>query len=75
MEEQETDEDELWKLVSEAINGACEKFTQSRITEGEHLRDDLIAKLDEMISIVEFIAVRSPKVFEEYRNNRTNACG
>ena len=69
MEEQETDEDELWKLISEAINGACEKFTQSRITEGEHLRDDLIAKLDEMISIVEFIAVRSPKVFEEYRNN------
>jgi uncharacterized protein (TIGR00255 family) len=69
MEEQETDEDELWKLVSEAINGACEKFTQSRIVEGEHLREDLINKLDEMLKIVEFIAVRSPKVFEEYRSN------
>lgn len=69
MEEQETDEDELWKVISEAVNGACEKFTQSRITEGEHLKNDLIAKLDEMLKILDCIAVRSPKVFEEYRNN------
>ena len=69
MEEQETDEEELWKVVSEAINGACEKFSQSRIVEGEHLREDLISKLDEMLKIVDFISVRSPKVFEEYRNN------
>ena len=69
MEEQETDEEELWKIVSEAINGACEKFSQSRIVEGEHLREDLISKLDEMLKIVDFISVRSPKVFEEYRNN------
>ena len=69
MEEQQTDEDELWKVISEAVNGACEKFTQSRITEGEHLKNDLIAKLDEMLKILDCIAVRSPKVFEEYRNN------
>lgn len=69
MEEQETDEDELWKLVSKAVKGACEKFVESRIAEGEHLKNDLIAKLDEMIDIVEFISVRSPQVFEEYRTN------
>ena len=72
MEEQETDEDELWKLVSKAINGACEKFVESRISEGEHLKTDLISKLDEMLKIVDYISVRSPEVFEEYRTNLRN---
>lgn len=72
MEEQETDEEELWKLVSKAIDGACEKFVESRIAEGEHLRDDLVAKLEEMIKVVDFISVRSPKVYEEYRTNIRN---
>ena len=72
MEEQETDEDELWKLVSKAVDGACDRFTQSRITEGEHLRDDLLAKLDNMLEIVDYIAVRSPQVFEAYRTNIRN---
>ena len=69
MEENKTDEDELWKLVKEAVDGACEKFVQSRISEGEHLKNDLSIKLDNMIAIVEDIAVRSPKVFDEYRVN------
>ena len=69
MEENRTDEEELWKLVQKAVDGACEKFVESRIAEGEHLKDDLSAKLDEMMKIVEAIAVRSPQVFEEYRVN------
>ncbi len=69
MEENQTDEDELWKMVQKAVDGACEKFVESRISEGEHLKNDLSAKLDEMMKIVEAIAVRSPEVFEEYRVN------
>lgn len=69
MEENKTDEDELWILVQKAVDGACEKFVQSRISEGEHLKNDLSLKLDNMIAIVEDIAVRSPKVFDEYRVN------
>ena len=46
MEEQDIDEEELWKELQRALKGACEMFVQTRITEGEHLRDDLIAKLD-----------------------------
>lgn len=69
MEENRTDEEELWKLVQKAVDGACEKFVESRIAEGEHLKEDLSAKLDEMMKIVEAIAVRSPQVFEEYRVN------
>lgn len=69
MEENKADEDELWKLLQKAVAGACEKFVESRRSEGEHLKLDLSAKLDAMLSIVEAIAVRSPQVFEEYRTN------
>lgn len=69
MEENRTDEEELWRLVQKAVDGACGKFVESRVAEGCHLKADLSAKLDEMMKIVEAIAVRSPQVFEEYRVN------
>ena len=67
MEEQTVDEEELWKALEKAIQGASEMFVQSRIVEGEHLRDDLIEKLDGMLKLVDFIAERSPKIIAEYR--------
>ena len=69
MEENKTDEDELWKLVKKVVDGACERFVESRLSEGEHLKNDLLSKLDNMKDLVESIAVRSPQVFEEYRVN------
>lgn len=68
MEEQQVDEEELWKLLERAIKGACEQFVQTRITEGENLKRDLIAKLDEMLEHVAFIEERSPQVVAEYRS-------
>lgn len=67
MEEQCIDEEELWKSLQKAIAGASEMFVQSRIAEGEHLRDDLIEKLDGMLKLVSFIEERSPKIIAEYR--------
>ena len=58
---------ELWKELQRALKGACEMFVQTRITEGEHLRDDLIAKLDGMLKLVDFITERSPQIITEYR--------
>ena len=72
MEENKADEEALWKLLQKAVDGACEKFVESRIAEGEHLKNDLSAKLSAMQVIVEAIAVRSPEVFEEYRVNIRN---
>ena len=62
MEEQDIDEEELWKELQRALKGACEMFVQTRITEGEHLRDDLISKLDGMLKLVDFITERSPQI-------------
>lgn len=67
MEEQDVDEEELWKELQKAIQGAAEMFVQTRITEGEHLRDDLFEKLDGMLEQVDFIRERSPQVVAEYR--------
>ncbi len=67
MEEQNIDEEELWKELQKAIQGASEMFVQTRITEGEHLRNDLISKLDGMLKLVAFISERSPKIIAEYR--------
>ena len=66
MEEQTMDEEELWKSLEKAVAGAAEGFVQTRIVEGEHLKDDLIAKLDGMLELVDFITERSPQILEEY---------
>ena len=67
MEESTIDEEKLWKSLQKAVDGAAQMFVQTRITEGEHLRDDLIDKLDGMLKLVDFIAERSPKIVAEYR--------
>lgn len=67
MEEQDVDEKELWEGLEHALRGACEQFVASRIKEGENLKGDLIDKLDDMISYVDFIEKRSPQIMEEYR--------
>lgn len=67
MEEQNVDEEELWKELQKAVQGASEMFVQTRIVEGEHLRDDLIDKLNGMLKLVDFISERSPKIIAEYK--------
>ncbi len=67
MEEQAEDEEEIWKELRTAIDGAAKMFVETRIAEGEHLRDDLIEKLDGMLKLVGFIEERSPQIVAEYR--------
>lgn len=67
MEDAEIDEEESWKVLEEALVGACENFVSSRVKEGEHLKSNLTEKLDNMLEIVGFVEERSPKVLEEYR--------
>ena len=68
MEEQTLDEAQLWELLSQALTSACEQFVESRIAEGEHLKEDLLEKLDKMLVSVAEIEKRSPQIVEEYRS-------
>lgn len=71
MEEQTVDEEQLWQLLDKALKGAAENFVETRIREGENLRNDLIAKLEGMLAHVDFITERSPEIIEEYREKLT----
>ncbi len=68
IEEQPVDEEELWSFIEEAVKGCAENFVKTRIDEGEHLKNDLVGKLNGMISWIDFIEKRSPLVVDEYRN-------
>lgn len=66
-EEQTVDEERLWELLENGLRAAAEKFVQTRQTEGEHLREDLTAKLDGMLNMVEYIEQESPLLIQQYR--------
>ena len=67
MEETGVDEEELWKELQSAVQGAAKMFVDTRVVEGEHLKKDLVEKLEGMLKLVDFISERSPKLIEEYR--------
>ena len=67
MEEKMDDEEELWKGLKKALDGAIAQFVQTRTVEGENLKKDLIAKLDGMLELVGQIEERAPKIIAEYR--------
>ncbi len=72
MEEQAPDEEELWKGLEQAIRGACQQFVNTRIKEGENLKNDLIQKLDTMLTYVDYIEERSPEIMKDYRERLEN---
>lgn len=67
MEEAEDNEEKLWKLLEQALKGACAQMVETRSKEGENLKRDLIDKLDEMLEHVAFIEERAPQIVAEYR--------
>ncbi|MBR6696926.1 MAG: YicC family protein [Lachnospiraceae bacterium] len=71
-EEATLDDTELWEALSKAIEGACEQFVDTRITEGENLKNDLVEKLDNMLTNVSFIEERGPQIIGEYRERLEN---
>lgn len=71
LEEQTVDEEELLKIIEKAVGGACEKFVETRITEGTQLKEDLLGKLDAMLGMVAYIEERSPQIIKAYQERLT----
>lgn len=67
MEEQPQDEDKLWEALEQPLREACEKFVETRVREGENLKNDLIGKLNGLAKKVELVQKRSPEVVAAYR--------
>ena len=67
LEEQEADEEELWKDLEDTVRRACEGFVESRLTEGGNLKKDLLEKLEGMLKYVDDIEKRAPAIIDEYQ--------
>ncbi len=67
MEQEPEDEEQTWKILSKAIEEAAQRFVESRVLEGEKLKDDLLGKLDYMSELVDFVTGHAPAVVAEYR--------
>lgn len=67
LEEDIVDEEKLQELVRTAVAGALKHFIRARETEGAHLKEDLINKLDYLNSVAGEIERRAPEVFREYK--------
>lgn len=67
LEEQTQNEEDIWNDIETAVRGCAEKFVQTRIDEGNHLKEDIIQKLQGILGMVDKIEERSPQIVAEYR--------
>jgi uncharacterized protein (TIGR00255 family) len=75
LEEQQMDEELLWDIMQHAVEIAVDKLIETRATEGELLKKDIIQKLNTISTLVQNIKERAPYVVEEYKiklENRIN---
>lgn len=66
MEEEASDNAELWNFVKEALEGALNNFDETKAREGEALKVDLMDKLDSMLVNVNKAEERYPEIIAEY---------
>ena len=60
-------EEDIWSVLKEAFDGACEKFVESRIAEGDNLKTDIRNKLNTIEELVRFIDEKYPDIVNAYR--------
>lgn len=68
LEEMDVDEQEMWSDLEKVIRDAATMFVNTRITEGENLKNDIIGKLNGMLGYVAEIEKRAPEIIEEYKS-------
>lgn len=66
LSEESEDDEALWESLKPSLVGALERFSKTRVMEGENLQKDLLGKLAEMEAIVNRIDARSPEITAAY---------
>lgn len=67
MEEVKPDQEELWAALEKVLEKALEQMMETRIREGENLKEDLLSKLAGILENVAFIETKAPQIVEEYK--------
>ena len=60
-------DESLKNAIEDTFEKACENFVEARKKEGEHLKDDIKAKLEYISLLVEKVEQRSPEILAEYK--------
>lgn len=71
-EQQVQDEDELWRMLSTALNIALDSLITMREAEGQGLKTNLEQKVLEMEKLLGVIIERAPEVVKDYRQKLQN---
>ncbi len=61
-------QEQIWADIAEVADEALSKFVEMRSTEGERLKNDIIAKADFILGMVEKVEELSPQTVENYRS-------
>ncbi|MBC5787099.1 YicC/YloC family endoribonuclease [Clostridium facile] len=61
------DEEVIWASVQPVVQEALDQFLEMRTVEGERLKTDLLAKLDEIEQMVAVVEEQSPKTVAAYQ--------
>ena len=72
LEDTTTDAESVKDQLMETLDLALEKFSLSRTEEGEHLREDILAKLEGMLANVAAVEERYPQMISDYRTKLEN---
>lgn len=67
LDTKEVEDESLKNDLKETFEEACKMFRESREREGEHLKTDILSKLDYILELVKKIEERSPEILAEYR--------
>ena len=67
LEENEMNQENAQHVLMEAVKAALGQFVDSRIREGEHLKEDILSKLDGMDEKITFVEQRHPQMVSDYR--------
>ena len=63
----EQDEEEVWKILLPVLENAVNDFIAMRESEGDRLKNDILSKAENIMTIVSEIEERSPQTVAEYK--------
>ncbi|PKM50647.1 MAG: YicC family protein [Firmicutes bacterium HGW-Firmicutes-7] len=67
VEEQDDDQEELWSILKGALSSSIDQLIETRTIEGEHLKEDMLKKLDVMVDALGEIKEKTPFIVVAYK--------
>lgn len=67
IEKNEADKEQIWEIVSKALEAAVNSFNSMRQKEGNMLKEDLVLKGQKIVRIIDEVTTRSPLIVDRYK--------